>query len=61
MAAWARRQEGGTLRPPSEPLTQREKEAAALIAAGLTNTEIGEELFVSLATVNPMRPTSNAS
>ncbi len=41
----------GTPCPPSEPLTRREKEVAALIAAGLTNTGIGEELFVSLATV----------
>ncbi|MFD8427334.1 response regulator [Streptomyces coelicoflavus] len=41
----------GARRPPSEPLTRREREVATLIAAGLTNTEIGEELFVSLATV----------
>ncbi len=42
---------GPTPCPPSEPLTRREKEVAALIAAGLTNTGIGEELVVSLATV----------
>ncbi len=36
---------------PVEPLTEREEEALALVAQGLTNAEIGERLFVSLSTV----------
>jgi DNA-binding NarL/FixJ family response regulator len=40
-----------TTGPPAEPLTPREEEVAALVAAGMSNTDIGEELFISLATV----------
>ncbi|OIJ92703.1 hypothetical protein BIV24_13240 [Streptomyces colonosanans] len=42
-------------RPLAEPLTPREEEeeeeVAALVAGGLSNTDIGEELFISLTTV----------
>ncbi|MGH3431742.1 MAG: response regulator [Thermocrispum sp.] len=37
--------------PPSEPLTPRETDVARTVARGLTNTEIGAELFLSLSTV----------
>ena len=33
------------------PLTSREKEILRLIAAGLRNQEIADQLFISLATV----------
>ncbi|WP_110588030.1 response regulator [Microbacterium suaedae] len=36
---------------PAEPLSPREEEVLRLLARGLTNTEICEELFVSLGTV----------
>ncbi|WP_194421333.1 response regulator [Microbacterium abyssi] len=38
-------------RPAAEPLTAREEEVLALLAAGLTNVEIGGRLFLSLGTV----------
>jgi LuxR family maltose regulon positive regulatory protein len=34
-----------------EPLTEREQEVLALIAAGRSNQEIANELFISLGTV----------
>ncbi|WP_370945757.1 response regulator [Amycolatopsis sp. cg5] len=37
--------------PPSEPLTARELDVVKAAARGLTNTEIGTELFMSLSTV----------
>lgn len=37
------------------PVTRREKEVLQLIAEGLTNTEIAEKLFISIATVNTHR------
>jgi len=37
--------------PPSEPLTAREMDVVKAAASGLTNTEIGAELFLSLSTV----------
>ncbi|MDN3242493.1 response regulator [Glycomyces tritici] len=39
------------VRQPSSPLTAREEDVLALLAMGLTNTEIGERLFLSLGTV----------
>ncbi|MFE5736893.1 response regulator [Streptomyces celluloflavus] len=36
---------------PSEPLTAREQEVAALVADGMTNSDIAAELFISLGTV----------
>ncbi len=36
-------------------ITRREKEVLRLIAEGLTNTEIAEKLFISVATVNTHR------
>jgi DNA-binding NarL/FixJ family response regulator len=37
--------------PPKEPLTARETDVVRAAARGLTNTEIGKELFLSLSTV----------
>jgi DNA-binding NarL/FixJ family response regulator len=37
--------------PPKEPLTARELDVAKAAAHGLTNTEIGAELYLSLSTV----------
>ena len=46
---------GGTARsqvaPASDPLTPREMDVVKAVARGLTNTEIGAELFLSLSTV----------
>ncbi len=39
------------VKPPSEPLTARELDVVKAAATGLTNTEIGAELFMSLSTV----------
>jgi DNA-binding NarL/FixJ family response regulator len=36
---------------PAEPLSPREEQVVRLLARGLTNTEIGDELFLSLGTV----------
>jgi DNA-binding NarL/FixJ family response regulator len=36
---------------PIEPLTDREEQVLALLAVGRTNSEIAEELFISLSTV----------
>jgi DNA-binding NarL/FixJ family response regulator len=36
---------------PTEPLTERERDVVRAAAKGLTNTEIGAELFLSLSTV----------
>jgi len=37
--------------PPAEPLTERERDVVKAAARGLTNTEIGTELYLSLSTV----------
>jgi LuxR family transcriptional regulator, maltose regulon positive regulatory protein len=37
--------------PPTEPLRQRELEVLQLVAQGLSNSEIGERLFLALDTV----------
>ncbi|MBO1752760.1 response regulator transcription factor [Actinotalea sp. BY-33] len=41
----------GAARPPAEPLTPREDDVLLAVARGRTNTEIGDELFISLSTV----------
>ena len=47
----ARRPDGGTPRPPSEDLSERELEVLALLASGRTNSEIADDLFVAVGTV----------
>lgn len=50
LSAFARSRPEG-VPPPREPLTPREDEVLGLVAAGRTNAEIAEELFLSLSTV----------
>jgi DNA-binding NarL/FixJ family response regulator len=38
-------------REPATPLTEREEDIVRSVARGLTNAEIGEQLFISLSTV----------
>jgi len=45
------RHERRAVRRASEPLTSREEEVARLVAEGLTNSEIGAELFIAAGTV----------
>jgi DNA-binding NarL/FixJ family response regulator len=42
---------GRTPTQPVDALTDREEEVLVAVARGLTNTEIGDELFISLSTV----------
>nr|MDQ3933607.1 tetratricopeptide repeat protein [Actinomycetota bacterium] len=51
--AWSRRARGSRKRPPGgwESLTPTELEVARHVAAGLTNPEIGQAMFVSSGTV----------
>lgn len=50
LSAFARSRPDG-VPPPRESLTPREDEVLGLVAAGRTNAEIAEELFLSLSTV----------
>jgi DNA-binding CsgD family transcriptional regulator/tetratricopeptide (TPR) repeat protein len=43
---------GGEAVPPSDPLTPRERSVLTLVAAGRTNRQIGDELFISEKTVS---------
>lgn len=47
----ARRPDRPASPPPGEALTERETEIAHLVAQGLTNAEVGGELFISPGTV----------
>lgn len=55
---WRRGASAATLGSPMERLTGREREVALLVAAGLSNPEIAERLFVSRKTIE--RHVSNA-
>ena len=53
IVGWARRARGPRGRPPGgwESLTPTEAKVAELVAQGLTNPQIGEQMFISRATV----------
>jgi DNA-binding NarL/FixJ family response regulator len=51
IAEFARSGAGGASSAPLDALTAREREVLALVGRGLTNSEIGRELFVGEATV----------
>ena len=51
LSAFARGPDGGNIKQPATPLTEREEEALALVSQGLTNAEIADELHVSPSTV----------
>ncbi|MFN8168641.1 MAG: response regulator transcription factor [Candidatus Nanopelagicales bacterium] len=50
LAAFADAPTAAPPRQPIEPLTPREEEVLLAVARGLTNTEIGDELHISLST-----------
>jgi DNA-binding NarL/FixJ family response regulator len=51
LAEFAGRAPASAPRAPSEPLTPREEDVLALVARGMSNTEVAAELFISLGTV----------
>ena len=51
LAAFSDTRLGRTPRQPIEPLTRREEEAVVAVARGRTNSEIADELHISLSTV----------
>src|SRR5687768_8314987 len=50
LAAFSDSRPGAPPAQPSEPLTAREEEVLARVAAGRTNAEIADELYISLST-----------
>lgn len=51
LAQFARTGTGPVPAQPAEPLTEREEQVLATVARGRTNTEIADELYISLSTV----------
>jgi DNA-binding NarL/FixJ family response regulator len=51
LAAFAERGTATAPAQPIEPLTAREEEVLLLVARGLTNAELADELHISLSTV----------
>ena len=51
LQAFAAAEPGVRPRQPVEPLTDREEQVLAAVARGRTNSEIAEELYITLSTV----------